>query len=169
MKQEEENFALFNYVNELNNECELLKDQVKELSINMNEQREINRLKAMEQQDTLVSLNEELRDKQNQTNTMKNKLDTTNRVTSDILDKINSVFVNMKQSQESQQTASVLNLLGGESVNIINVNKYNVNLFLAIIEKTIVHLINIVHAPLEDNRQDENVHFEFDRKGLSQR
>lgn len=32
IKQEEENFALFNYVNELNNECETLKDQVKELT-----------------------------------------------------------------------------------------------------------------------------------------
>jgi hypothetical protein len=32
IKQEEENFALFNYVNELNNECEMLKDQVKELT-----------------------------------------------------------------------------------------------------------------------------------------
>ncbi|KAL1455865.1 hypothetical protein WDU94_000637 [Cyamophila willieti] len=163
MKQEEENFALFNYVNELNNECELLKDQVKELTINMNEQREINRQKAMEQQDTLGSLNNELKDKQDQTNAMKNKLDTTNRVTSDILDKINGLFVTLKQSQESQQTASVLNLLGSDSVNT-NVNKYNVNFS----EGTIVHLVNIVNAPLED-KQDDAVHFEFERKGLSQR
>ncbi|KAI5730030.1 hypothetical protein M8J76_009182 [Diaphorina citri] len=160
IKQEEENFALFNYVNELNNECEMLKDQVKELTVNINEQRAINKQKAMEQQDTLDSLTQELRNRQNDTNTMKSTLDNTTTITGEILDKINTLFVFMKQNQ-TQQTASVLNLLGDSTS--IHVNKYNVSLFLAIIEKTINQLLNIVNAPVEDTsaRHEDTVHFEF--------
>ncbi|KAI4456545.1 hypothetical protein MML48_8g00009415 [Holotrichia oblita] len=70
IKQEEENFALFNYVNELNYELEALSDNIEKLHENIGkfvtdalhgyEQREISEKRAEQQKDTIDSLKNEL-------------------------------------------------------------------------------------------------------------
>lgn len=58
LKQEEENFALFNYVNELNHELEGLSDSIAKLRVNIDEQRLLNNKRAEKQMNTLNVLKE---------------------------------------------------------------------------------------------------------------
>lgn len=59
VKQEEENFALFNYVNELSHEVEALTDQVQQLEEQIDEQREINEAKKNKADESIEALTRE--------------------------------------------------------------------------------------------------------------
>lgn len=56
VKQEEENFALFNYVNELSHEVEALTDQVQQLETQIDEQKEIQESKKNKEDDSIEAL-----------------------------------------------------------------------------------------------------------------
>lgn len=59
-KQEEENFALFNYVNELNHELEVLEESIEDIKTRISEQKEICEQKAKKEKNTLESLTKAL-------------------------------------------------------------------------------------------------------------
>lgn len=59
IKQEEENFALFNYVNELSHEVEALTDTVQLLQEQIDEQREINESKKNKKDESIEALTRE--------------------------------------------------------------------------------------------------------------
>lgn len=56
VKQEEENFALFNYVNELSHEVEALTDTVQQLEEQIEEQRQINESKKNKEDESIEAL-----------------------------------------------------------------------------------------------------------------
>lgn len=60
IKQEEENFALFNYVNELSHEVEALTDTVQLLQEQIDEQREINESKKNKEDESIEALTREV-------------------------------------------------------------------------------------------------------------
>ncbi|KAF7275831.1 hypothetical protein GWI33_011227, partial [Rhynchophorus ferrugineus] len=60
LKQEEENFALFNYVNELGHELETLNNAVDDIHVKIDEQIEISKEKAKQRQITIITLQEDL-------------------------------------------------------------------------------------------------------------
>lgn len=60
IKQEEENFALFNYVNELSHEVEALTDTVQQLENQIEEQRLINESKKNKEDESIEALTREL-------------------------------------------------------------------------------------------------------------
>lgn len=60
IKQEEENFALFSYVNELNDELEGLQSRMAQLTIAIQDARITNEVTDQEQAETLEKLKREL-------------------------------------------------------------------------------------------------------------
>lgn len=60
VKQEEENFALFNYVNELNDEMECLQTRMTELTLAIEEARTLHEYRERQQVETLKNITEQL-------------------------------------------------------------------------------------------------------------
>ncbi|CAH0385664.1 unnamed protein product [Bemisia tabaci] len=137
IKQEEENFALFNYVNELNNELEALQEQVNNLVQSIEEQRVINKERATQQEETIASLTQNLDDKTAEADTMNENLRATTDRMTQLLRGIDSLF----KLIPSDSTA-ILKLLGESPT----VQPFNVMLFLNIIERRIIEIVNKVYV-----------------------
>ena len=60
VKQEEENFALFSYINELNDELEGLRTRVDQLRLAIEEAKDLNTQRSQKQTETLDKLKKEL-------------------------------------------------------------------------------------------------------------
>ncbi|XP_055696619.1 coiled-coil domain-containing protein 63 [Lutzomyia longipalpis] len=126
VKQEEENFALFNYVNELSHEVETLNESVQRLQDSIEEQRGLNESKKKSQMDTIESLEKELE-------LQTEKADRANEIKVTCDDKLNELLTGVEKIFRLIRCddAPVLNLLGIHKKVTIN----NVQLFLGIIEK----------------------------------
>jgi hypothetical protein len=74
IKQEEENFALFNYVDELNDELESLHIRMDQLTTAIDEARTSNEQRDEEQEENLKKITQELKTQTNLTNTTEEKL-----------------------------------------------------------------------------------------------
>jgi predicted RNase H-like nuclease (RuvC/YqgF family) len=74
LKQEEENFALFSYVNELNDELEGLQTRVTQLRTAIDEARELNVHRGEQQAETLETVAHELQVQTNYANATEKKL-----------------------------------------------------------------------------------------------
>ncbi|XP_066996668.2 outer dynein arm-docking complex subunit 1 [Anabrus simplex] len=135
IKQEEENFALFNYVNELNNELETLQEQVEELKSKIDDQRRVNQQRSEQQQETLSVLNAKLREVCSTADTAKEELQVSSRKLTDLLSGIETVFHLIRCDN-----SPLLDLLGANA----HVTPYNVLLFLGIIERRSNDLLNTV-------------------------
>ncbi|XP_047103466.1 coiled-coil domain-containing protein 63 [Schistocerca piceifrons] len=142
LKQEEENFALFNYVNELNNELEALQDQVDVLKTRIDEQRALNRQRAQQQQDCLADLRSQLEERTKEAQDTEDILKDRNDVLSKVLEGIERIFSLAHCAQ-----SPVLQLLGEET----RVTTHNVMLYLGIIERCCNDLANSLN-----NDQDAN-------------
>nr|CAD7410127.1 unnamed protein product [Timema poppensis] len=134
IKQEEENFALFNYVNELNNELELLQDQVNELKSKIEGQHEANRERAARHKETLGELDAEVSFRMRDADQSQDKLDATNKILSNLLEGIENIFELVRCDN-----APILELLGNSS----NVSSHSVMLYLGIIERRINDLLRL--------------------------
>ncbi|XP_069670366.1 coiled-coil domain-containing protein 63 isoform X2 [Periplaneta americana] len=136
VKQEEENFAIFNYVNELNNEVELLQDQVCELRKKIDDQRDVNNRRALEEQETLARLAYTLAEKRKSADTVANKLEECEALLKKLLDGINRIFHLVRCDN-----APILSLLGDNA----QVTSYNVMLYLGIIGRRTNDLMSVVY------------------------
>lgn len=65
VKQEEENFALFNYVNELNDEVESLQSRMEQLTAAIDEARALNVHRDQQQAETLEKITKQLEEQTN--------------------------------------------------------------------------------------------------------
>lgn len=92
LKQEEENFALFNYVNELNHELETLSDSIGELQEIIEEQKKICEQKAQKEKSTFDSLNKALEETIQQVNRDEEMLKKTEDALRLVLKEIKCVF-----------------------------------------------------------------------------
>ncbi|KAK9728429.1 hypothetical protein QE152_g17975 [Popillia japonica] len=136
IKQEEENFALFNYVNELNYELEALSDNIVKLHENIDQQKEISEKRAEEQKDTIDSLKTELLAVQEEEQRKKDISLQQKRELQHILEGVEVLF-NMVRCDNTP----ILNLLQGSS----NINTYNVMVYLGILENRVNELVQIAN------------------------
>ncbi|CAH1111843.1 unnamed protein product [Psylliodes chrysocephalus] len=132
LKQEEENFALFNYVNELNHEIELLGEALSEIQQKIDEQIELAKLKAQERQKTLDLLKSELETVTKQRIEDEEQVRLTELKLTSVLLGIEEVFDLLKCDR-----GPILGLLGNNAA----INLFNVKIYLGTIEKKISGLI----------------------------
>ena len=74
LKQEEENFALFSYVNELNDELESLQSRVEQLRIGIDDAKALTAHRGQKQAETLEKLKKELEEETKLANEAEKKL-----------------------------------------------------------------------------------------------
>ncbi|KAJ8981964.1 hypothetical protein NQ317_002138 [Molorchus minor] len=136
VKQEEENFALFNYINELNHEIETLTVTITDLQEKIDEQIEMSHARDQERKATLESMENELEESNRQVkedeNNVKNAENTLNQVLEGIADIFNLL---------SCDKGPVLELLGEH----FSITLLNVNIYLGTIEKELSALITRVY------------------------
>lgn len=135
-KDEEENFALFKYINELNRQMENLTDDLNRLHGAIDDQKQLNTRRAIQQEEKLKGLNDELEEATRAADAAEDQLEAKDRKLAQLLAGINRLFKLCKCSN-----APLLELLGNNS----EINKYNVMLHLEILEKRISDLILMVY------------------------
>ncbi|XP_044739405.1 coiled-coil domain-containing protein 63-like [Chrysoperla carnea] len=134
IKQEEENFALFKYVNELNFELETLNDSVDDYRKKIEVQREINEQRANQQKIRMLQLAEELEEAKNHVEESEKKLEDFQEKLKRTLEEIQKIFQMVKADN-----SPILELLGDNA----SVNIFNVRLYLEILEKRTNELIQV--------------------------
>ncbi|KAG7206874.1 hypothetical protein KM043_000774 [Ampulex compressa] len=136
VKQEEENFALFSYVNELNDELESLQSRVAQLTAAIDEARALNLNRGQQQAETLEKLGKELEEQTELADAAEEKLAQCNDVMEKLLRGIEALFKAVRCDN-----SPLLELLGDNS----HVTMSNVVLYLGIIEKRIVEMFHKVY------------------------
>ncbi|RZC40821.1 hypothetical protein BDFB_010269 [Asbolus verrucosus] len=136
LKQEEENFALFNYVNELSHELEVLNESISELQVKIEEQKEIAEERAQKQKETLDTLTQALEEATQRADGDEEVLKETEKELAQILEGIKDVF-----DLINCDCAPILDLLGENP----DVNEDNVMVYLGLIEKKVSGLITTVY------------------------
>jgi hypothetical protein len=151
LKQEEENFALFNYVNELNHELEVLDESIEEMQVKIDEQKEICEQKAQKEKETMESLNRALEAATKKADEDEEILKQTEAELAQILRGIGGVFELMECD-----CAPILDLLGKTRIFVYlyteffpgenpEVNEDNVLIYMGLIEKKVSSLITTVY------------------------
>ncbi|KAF5286951.1 hypothetical protein FQR65_LT12410 [Abscondita terminalis] len=130
-KQEEENFALFNYVNELNHEIEMLNADIEQLQSNIEQQREQHQMKMQQQQDTIHSLQDDLQTSTDEAKRAQIELNESEKNLADLLGGIERMF----KLIDCDYTP-VLRLLGNDA----EINENNVMLYLGVLEQKIAEI-----------------------------
>ncbi|XP_043282011.1 coiled-coil domain-containing protein 63 [Venturia canescens] len=136
VKQEEENFALFNYVNELNDELEGLQSRVAQLRSAIDEARALNVHRGNQQAETLEKISKQLEEQTALADESEKSLAECNDVLEKLLKGIETLFKSVRCDN-----SPILDLLGDNSTVTMN----NVMLYLGIIEKRITDMFNKVH------------------------
>ncbi|GJQ72380.1 hypothetical protein Trydic_g3463 [Trypoxylus dichotomus] len=136
IKQEEENFALFNYVNELHCELETLGENINKYQTNIEDQKEINARRAEQQKDTIDSLKAELQKVKEEEQTKKKILDEKDEELSKLLKGI-QLLSNIARVDNTP----LLNLLG----NSTTINNYNVLIHLGMLESKVNDMVRIAN------------------------
>ncbi|XP_030747592.1 coiled-coil domain-containing protein 63 [Sitophilus oryzae] len=132
LKQEEENFALFNYVNELGHELETLSTAVDDIHEKIDEQIEISAEKAKQRQHTITSLQEDLKIATQQANNDEGDVKNTEQDILKVLHGIEEVFRIIDCDR-----GPILKLLSENS----EINLFNVKIYLGTIEKKLSSII----------------------------
>ncbi|KAJ3651791.1 hypothetical protein Zmor_017804 [Zophobas morio] len=135
-KQEEENFALFNYVNELNHELEVLEESIEDIKTRISEQKEICEQKAKKEKNTLESLTKALEKATKIADNDEEILKKAEHELSEVLVGIRGIFESV-----GCDFTPILGLLGQNP----DVNEDNVLIYLGLIEKKISGLITAVY------------------------
>ncbi|GAB1864888.1 Coiled-coil domain-containing protein 63 [Camponotus japonicus] len=136
IKQEEENFALFNYVNELNDELESLQARMEQLTAAIDEARAQNVHRDQQQTETLEKITIELQEQTALANTAEEDLAQCNDVMGKLLRGIDGLFKAIRCDN-----SPILELLGDNT----HVTMSNVMLYLGIIEKQITGMFHKVY------------------------
>lgn len=134
VKQEEENFALFNYVNEITAELEDLEKRIREILEEITQQKEINEIRKKQQKNTVHTLNEQLIKIKMEGNDAKIELDNKKLELREFLTQVKDLFLLLNCEQ-----GPVLELLGNNNIEITN---NNVFVFLEMIERKIENVLH---------------------------
>ncbi|CAG5102190.1 Similar to Ccdc63: Coiled-coil domain-containing protein 63 (Rattus norvegicus) [Cotesia congregata] len=154
LKQEEENFALFSYVNELNDELEGLQIRVAQLRDDIDEARALNARRGFQQAETLEKIAKELEEQEKKANDAEENLVKCNEVIEKLLEGIDALFHSI-----GCDNSSILNLLGDNT----HVTMNNIMLYLGIIEKRITEMLNKVHW-VDVNGKSDTIRLDEERK-----
>ncbi|XP_394326.4 coiled-coil domain-containing protein 63-like [Apis mellifera] len=136
IKQEEENFALFSYVNELNDELESLNSRIDQLTIAIQEAQTINDRISSDQTQTLEQLKTELEQQTALADAAEENLAQCDDVLEKLLKGIDSLFKAIRCDN-----SPILRLLGDNE----QITMSNVMLYLGIIEKQITQMFHKVY------------------------
>ncbi|KAF7378624.1 hypothetical protein HZH66_015411 [Vespula vulgaris] len=136
IKQEEENFALFTYVNELNDEMESLQTRMTELTVAIDEARALHEFREKQQVETLKNITEQLEEQTKLADEAEEELNICDEDLDKMLKGIEALFKTMRCDN-----SSILRLLGDNT----HVTMSNVMLYLNIIEKHITEMMHKVH------------------------
>ncbi|XP_018343972.1 PREDICTED: coiled-coil domain-containing protein 63 isoform X2 [Trachymyrmex septentrionalis] len=136
IKQEEENFALFSYVNELNDELESLQTRMEQLTVAIDEARALNVHRDQEQAENLEKITKELEEQTALANITEENLAKCNDVMDKLLLGIDDLFKAIRCDN-----SPILALLGDNT----HVTMSNVMLYLGIIEKQINEMFHKVY------------------------
>ncbi|KAK1131274.1 hypothetical protein K0M31_017561 [Melipona bicolor] len=136
IKQEEENFALFSYVNELNDELESLQSRMAQLTTAIQNAHIMNELTNREQAETLDKLKKELEDQTALADAAEENLMQCDDVIEKLLKGIESLFKAIRCDN-----SPILQLLGDHE----QITTSNVMLYLGIIEKRITQMFHKVY------------------------
>ncbi|XP_075228136.1 coiled-coil domain-containing protein 63-like [Lycorma delicatula] len=136
-KSEEENLSLFNYCNEVNDEVEVLQSQVFLLLESIDEQRELNQMRANEQQSLINNLQNKLTSIEYDYAEAINELERSKVLLTDLLFSIEKMFLEFECNDQP-----ILALLG----NNAHVNVFNVSLCLRLLELQLYEFIYLAYA-----------------------
>nr|XP_012218958.1 PREDICTED: coiled-coil domain-containing protein 63 [Linepithema humile]XP_012218959.1 PREDICTED: coiled-coil domain-containing protein 63 [Linepithema humile] len=136
IKQEEENFALFNYVNELNDELESLQARMEQLTAAIDKARALNVHRDEQQAQTLEKITKQLEEQTAVADTAEEDLAQCHDVMDKLLQGIDSLF-----KATRCDNSPILELLGDNT----QVTMSNVMLYLGIIEKQITEMFHKVY------------------------
>ncbi|XP_015183990.1 PREDICTED: coiled-coil domain-containing protein 63 [Polistes dominula] len=136
VKQEEENFALFNYVNELNDEMESLQLKMAELTVAIDEARALHEFREKQQAETLETITNQLEEQTKLADDAEEELSKCDDEIEKMLKGIEALFKAVKCDN-----SPILQLLGDNS----HVTMGNVMLYLGIIEKRITEMMHKVY------------------------
>ncbi|CAG9770746.1 unnamed protein product [Ceutorhynchus assimilis] len=132
LKQEEENFALFNYVNELSHEIESLNNSMEEIQEKIEEQIELSNERAKQRQATLSTLQKELEAVTKQSNDDEKGVQQSDENLKKVLNGIEEIF-----NIVGCDRGPILKLLGDNAA----INLFNVKIYLGTIEKRLSSII----------------------------
>ncbi|XP_076375891.1 coiled-coil domain-containing protein 63 [Megalopta genalis] len=136
IKQEEENFALFSYVNELNDELESLQSRMGQLTAAIEEANVSNEDRSKEQTETLEKLKTELEEQTALADTAEEKVTQCDDILEKLIKGIDSLFKAIRCDN-----SAILELLGDNE----QITMSNVMLYLGIIEKRITQMFHKVY------------------------
>lgn len=136
VKQEEENFALFSYVNELNDELESLQARMEQLTVAIDDARALHVHRDQEQAETLEKIIKQLEEQTKLADVAEEDLIERNDVIDKLLRGIDSLFKTIRCDN-----SPILELLGDNT----HVTMSNVMLYLGIIEKRILEMFHKVY------------------------
>ncbi|XP_048521634.1 coiled-coil domain-containing protein 63 [Dendroctonus ponderosae] len=132
LKQEEENFALFNYVNELTHEIESLNNIKEQVREKIEEQIELTNQRANERQATLSSLQQDLENASAEANEEEKQLNQAQANLKIVLSGIEEVF-----EMVDCDRGPILKLLGENS----EINLFNVKIYMDTVEKKLSGIV----------------------------
>ncbi|XP_045503515.1 coiled-coil domain-containing protein 63-like [Colias croceus] len=134
-RREEENYALFNYINEVNTELKNLSDNVKSLRANIEEEHTKHQAKLHKQQVSIDSLRNTLAEKQKTRQEMRDSCEKTRSVLDTLLQQVHSLA-----SSSECESLPLLKLLGQN----LNINVTNARLFIKSLEKKITEIVEVI-------------------------
>ncbi|CAK1542813.1 unnamed protein product [Leptosia nina] len=134
-RREEENYALFNYINEVNSELKNLSDNVKKLKASIADEHAKHQAKLCKQQDSIEALRTTLEEKK----LCKEQLEATCAKTKIVLDGLLGQIQKIALSSQCD-SLPVLKLLGQS----MEVNATNARLYIKSLEKKIVETVEVI-------------------------
>ncbi|RVE45535.1 hypothetical protein evm_009800 [Chilo suppressalis] len=146
-RREEENYALFNYINEVNTELKNLSDNVKMLTDNIDEERVKHQAKMCKQQDSIESLKVTLEEKRTTTAELQATCDRSREVLADLLKQIQSLAITAECN-----SLPLLKLLG----KAFDVNVTNARLYIKSLEKKITETVDVIRLDEALQRASES-------------
>ncbi|KAJ0172901.1 hypothetical protein K1T71_011077 [Dendrolimus kikuchii] len=146
-RREEENYALFNYINEVNTELKNLSDNVRMLKTNIDEETAKHQAKLFKQQDSIESLRTTLEERKNATAIARATCERSAEVLASLLQQIHSLAIS-----SHCESLPLLKLLGKN----FNVNVNNARLYIKSLEKKILELVEIIKFDEMVQRASEN-------------
>ncbi|XP_004922782.1 coiled-coil domain-containing protein 63-like [Bombyx mandarina] len=146
-RREEENYALFNYINEVNTELKNLSDNVKMLKDNIEEETAKHQAKLYKQQDSIESLRLTLEGRRQATAHAKQLYDKNTDVLTSLLQQIHSLAL-----ASECDSLPLLKLLGKSFV----INVTNARLYIKSLEKKITEIVDIIKLDEAIQRQMES-------------
>ncbi|XP_063389032.1 coiled-coil domain-containing protein 63-like [Cydia fagiglandana] len=134
-RREEENYALFNYINEVNTELKNLHDNVRSLRTTIDDEHAKHQAKLSKQQDSIESLRATLDEKRQDTAKLREEYGRSDAV-------LNSLLQQIQQLAHASDCNSLplLKLLGKS----VTVNVSNARLYIKSLEKKITEIVEII-------------------------